>query len=200
MNDPGSPSVAASGVGRRARRSVMFVLALALVAAGWELYKWLGPQDGGEIFGWKLLPRAKDRVMPHVVDILTRFADPINPSSSVGQESVFSVVMKGVWFSFRLVLAGFRPGPRRRRDPRCAHGQAPPRREGGSALPGHLADGAAHRPRPAGGRAGAASSSCSVGSGRAGSPPPFSAPSSPSSPSQSAPCAGFNRQALPLWN
>jgi len=107
MNVPGNPSVAESAVGRRARRSVMFVLALALVAAGWELYKWLGPENGGEIFGWKLLPRAKDRVMPHVVDIITRFADPINPSSNVGQESVFSVVMKGVWFSFRLVLAGF---------------------------------------------------------------------------------------------
>ena len=36
----------------------MFALALLLVAAFWELYKVIGPQDGGTIFGWTILPRA----------------------------------------------------------------------------------------------------------------------------------------------
>ncbi|MEN9822818.1 MAG: putative binding-protein-dependent transport system inner rane component, partial [Actinomycetota bacterium] len=55
----------------------------------------------------KVLPRAKDRVMPHISDILSRFSDPINRGSD---ETVFSVVLKGVWFSLRLVLAGFGMG------------------------------------------------------------------------------------------
>jgi NitT/TauT family transport system permease protein len=92
---------------RRGRRAVMFLLSMALVAAGWELYKKLGPQDGGSVLGWKILPRAKDRVMPHVSDIVSRFGDPISRSSD---ETVFSVVLKAVWYSFRLVLAGFAIG------------------------------------------------------------------------------------------
>lgn len=82
----------------------MFVLSMAIVAAVWEAYKKWGPQDGGELFGWKVLPRAKDRVMPHISDILGRFGDPVNRGSD---ETVFDVVLKGVWFSLRLVLLGF---------------------------------------------------------------------------------------------
>jgi NitT/TauT family transport system permease protein len=85
----------------------MFTLSMALVAACWELYKKFGPQDGGSVFGWRILPRAKDRVMPHVSEILSRFDDPINRASN---ETVFDVVLKGVWFSLRLVLAGFTIG------------------------------------------------------------------------------------------
>jgi NitT/TauT family transport system permease protein len=92
---------------RRARRAAMFVLSMVVVAAGWELYKKFGPQDGGSVLGWKILPRAKDRVMPHVTDILSRFDDPLSRSSD---ESVFSVVLKAVGYSFRLVLAGFAIG------------------------------------------------------------------------------------------
>ncbi len=92
---------------RRLRRAAMFVLSMVVVAVGWELYKTLGPEDGGSVLGWKILPRAKDRVMPHVTDILSRFADPLSRSSD---ESVFSVVLKAVGYSFRLVLAGFAIG------------------------------------------------------------------------------------------
>lgn len=92
---------------RRGRRAVMFLLSMVLVAAGWELYKKFGPQDGGSVLGWKILPRAKDRVMPHVSEILSRFGDPVSRSSD---ESVLTVVMKGAWFSLRLVLAGFGMG------------------------------------------------------------------------------------------
>ena len=99
---------ASSRVGlRRGRRVLMFALSMALVAACWELYKKFGPQDGGSVFGWRILPRAKDRVMPHVSEILSRFDDPINRASN---ETVFEVVLKGVWFSLRLVLAGFTIG------------------------------------------------------------------------------------------
>lgn len=82
----------------------MFVLSMVLLAAGWEAYKALGPQDGGDILGWKVLPRAKDRVMPHVGDMLGRLGDPVNRAAD---ESVAVTVLKGVWFSLRLVLLGF---------------------------------------------------------------------------------------------
>ena len=92
---------------RRVRRAGMFVLSMVVVAAGWELYKRFGPQDGGSVLGWKILPRAKDRVMPHVSDIVSRFGDPLSRSND---ETVFSVVLKAVGYSFRLVLAGFAIG------------------------------------------------------------------------------------------
>ena len=44
----------------RVRRTWMFALSLVLVAALWELYKWIGPQDGGKLFGLTVLPRAND--------------------------------------------------------------------------------------------------------------------------------------------
>jgi len=90
----------------RGRRALMFFVALALVAISWELYKKFGPQDGGEVLGWKILPRAKDRVMPHVSEMFSRFGDPIGRSD----ETVLSVVIDAVWFSLRLVLAGFAMG------------------------------------------------------------------------------------------
>jgi len=91
---------------QRGRRALMFFVALALVAISWELYKKFGPQDGGEVLGWKILPRAKDRVMPHVSEMFSRFGDPIGRSD----ETVLSVVIDAVWFSLRLVLAGFAMG------------------------------------------------------------------------------------------
>ena len=56
----------------------MFALALVLVAAVWELYKVIGPQDGGTIFGWTILPRANDTAMPHVWEMFSRYAQPEN--------------------------------------------------------------------------------------------------------------------------
>jgi len=85
----------------------MFLLALVLVAVLWELYKWLGPQDGGTVFGWSILPRANDRAMPHVWEMLSRYADPERRGSS---EPIVLVVLGGAWFSLRLALVGFAMG------------------------------------------------------------------------------------------
>jgi NitT/TauT family transport system permease protein len=35
-----------------------------LVAALWELYKALGPEEGGAVFGRGVLPRTSDQAMP----------------------------------------------------------------------------------------------------------------------------------------
>jgi NitT/TauT family transport system permease protein len=85
----------------------MFVLALVLVAALWELYKLVGPQEGGKLFGWTILPRTSDQAMPHVWDMLARFAEPERRGF---EGSIFTVVLAGAWFSLRLALAGFALG------------------------------------------------------------------------------------------
>ena len=82
----------------------MFALALVLVAAVWELYKVIGPQDGGTIFGWTILPRANDTAMPHVWEMFSRYGQPENRASST---PIAVVVLQGAWFTFRIALAGF---------------------------------------------------------------------------------------------
>lgn len=91
----------------RVRRGWMFVLALVLVAVAWEFYKWLGPQDGGRVFGWSILPRANDQAMPHVWEMLSRYAEPERRGSDT---PIFFAVASGAWFTFRLALAGFTMG------------------------------------------------------------------------------------------
>jgi NitT/TauT family transport system permease protein len=82
----------------------MFLLALLLVAALWELYKLIGPQDGGRLFGLTILPRANDTAMPHVWEMLSRYAQP----ERRGQPGLILVtVLSGAWFTFRLALTGF---------------------------------------------------------------------------------------------
>jgi NitT/TauT family transport system permease protein len=89
---------------RFARRASMFGLALLLVAALWELYKWVGPEDGGAVFGWRILPRTNDYAMPHVWEMLARFAQPERRGFST---PIVTTVASGAWFSLRLALAGF---------------------------------------------------------------------------------------------
>jgi len=93
-----------SALQRRLRRVVLFVVSLLLVAVVWEVYKAIGPADGGKIFGWKLLPRSNDNAMPHVWEMLSRYADPELRGSS---RAIWRVVLAGAWFSFRLALVGF---------------------------------------------------------------------------------------------
>jgi NitT/TauT family transport system permease protein len=86
------------------RKFLLFVLALVLVAGAWELYKVVGPADGGAIVGWRILPRANDTAMPHVWDMGERLFDD---ESRTSDRPVWRVVLAGAWYSFRLALAGF---------------------------------------------------------------------------------------------
>lgn len=89
---------------RRLRRFVLFFVSIALVGVLWEVYKLVGPEAGGKIFGWKLLPRANDNAMPHIWDMLKRYGRPEVRGSD---RKIWSVVLAGAWFSFRLALVGF---------------------------------------------------------------------------------------------
>jgi NitT/TauT family transport system permease protein len=88
----------------RVRRMWLFAVSLIFVAAIWELYKWLGPQDGGTVMGFAILPRANDRAMPHVWEMLSRYARPERRGS---ETPIVLVVLQGAWFSFRLAFTGF---------------------------------------------------------------------------------------------
>ena len=99
----GSTRIGPSRVVRRLRRALMLVVALVLVAAVWELYKVVGPEAGGKLFGWNLLPRSNDQAMPHVWDMLSRYGRPELRSS---ERKIWSVVLAGAWFSFRLAFVG----------------------------------------------------------------------------------------------
>jgi len=90
-----------------ARRVLLFLLALVLVAAGWEVYKAVGPARGGEVFGWNVLPRTSDAAMPHVWDMGSRLFDDESRTST---RPIWRVVLSGAWYSLRLAFAGFAIG------------------------------------------------------------------------------------------
>jgi len=91
----------------RFRRVWTFALALILVAAVWELYKVTGPEDGGTVFGWTILPRSNDTAMPHVWEMFSRYGQPENRASDT---PILVVVLRGAWFTFRIALAGLALG------------------------------------------------------------------------------------------
>ena len=82
----------------------MFPLAFVLVAALWEGYKAIGPAEGGEILGVRLLARTDDRAMPHIWDMFARFSEP---EVRGGADSILVVVLRATWYSFRSAFAAF---------------------------------------------------------------------------------------------
>lgn len=86
------------------RRVGLFVLALVLIVGAWEGYKAVGPEAGGEWFGWNVLPRTNDNAMPHVWDMVDRL---LEDESRTSDKPIWQVVLTGAWYSFRLALTGF---------------------------------------------------------------------------------------------
>jgi NitT/TauT family transport system permease protein len=84
-----------------------FAVALILVAVAWELYKVVGPEEGGTVLGWTILPRANDTAMPHVWEMISRYGQPENRASDT---PILVVVLRGAWFTFRIALAGLALG------------------------------------------------------------------------------------------
>lgn len=90
---------------RAAYRTGMFFVSIALVAVLWELYKVVGPEKGGKLFGVAILPRANDTAMPHIWEMLSRYAEP--EMRAPNSRLIWFVVLKGAFYSFRLALVGF---------------------------------------------------------------------------------------------
>jgi NitT/TauT family transport system permease protein len=93
---------------RALRRAAMFVVAVGLVGGLWEAYKAVGSPDGGTLFGTRVLPRADDASMPHLWEILRRFGRP--ETAGTDSQRVAVAVADGVWFTFRVAMAGFALG------------------------------------------------------------------------------------------
>jgi len=85
------------------RKALLAALAFILVAAGWELYKALGPEAGGDVLGWTILPRTADNAMPHVWDMAGVFGEM---NQRGGTERVWSLVLRASWYTFRLAFVG----------------------------------------------------------------------------------------------
>lgn len=86
------------------RKAALFVVALVLVAVVWELYKLVGPERGGTIFGRDWIPKSGDLSMPHVSDIVGQLFDPENRNSD---RRVVQNVLSASWYSLRLAFAAF---------------------------------------------------------------------------------------------
>ena len=85
----------------------MLLLALILLAALWELYKLVIPDDGVRLGDALILPRSDDTSMPHLSQIFGAFGkqEVAGASGTVG-----SSVLSAVWYSLRLAAAGFAIG------------------------------------------------------------------------------------------
>ena len=80
-------------------------MSIALVAVLWVLYKVVGPEKGGKLFGVAILPRSNDTAMPHLWEMLSRYAEP--EMRSPNSKLIWFVVLKGAFYSFRLAFVGF---------------------------------------------------------------------------------------------
>jgi NitT/TauT family transport system permease protein len=85
----------------------MLVLALVLLAALWELYKLVIPDDGVHVGDALILPRSDDTSMPHLSAIFGAFGKQEVAGTS---GTVASSVASAVWYSLRLAAAGFALG------------------------------------------------------------------------------------------
>jgi len=92
---------------RGIQRVVLFAIALFVGALIWELYKVVGPEDGGSIFGWQLIPKSNDRAMPHTWDIVDRLGQP---ESAALDEPIWRTILGYSWYTFRLALVGLVAG------------------------------------------------------------------------------------------
>lgn len=80
------------------------VAGVAILAAVWELYKLLGPENGVVVAGRAVLPRTSDRAMPHVWEMVSRLFEP-----AVGSKGppLWQTVAEAGLFSLRIAAVGW---------------------------------------------------------------------------------------------
>lgn len=78
------------------------LLGIALFVVVWEGVKSLGGPDS-TVLGWRMPVSTDDASMPHLWTVLQRFAEPEVRGNG---RTVFAAVVSGMWFSFRLAVAG----------------------------------------------------------------------------------------------
>lgn len=88
------------------KRLGVALLALVAFVLLWEGYKLVGNPDGTVIFGVRLLPRADDLSMPHLIDVLRRLGQP----ELTGGRPVWIVVAQACLFTLGVTAVGFLAG------------------------------------------------------------------------------------------
>ena len=88
------------------KRLLIALLALVAFVVLWEGYKLVGNPDGTVIFGVRLLPRADDLSMPHLIDVVRRLGQP----ELTGGRPVWVVVAEACLFTLGVTAAGFLVG------------------------------------------------------------------------------------------
>lgn len=92
----------------RIRPLILGILGLLAVAALWEGYKALGPEDGLLVGDNRVLPRTTDLAMPHVWDIVQRILEPA--TSLDGAEPLWLLVAKAAGVSLGIAAVGWLAG------------------------------------------------------------------------------------------
>jgi NitT/TauT family transport system permease protein len=85
------------------RKVVAGAVAVVLAPLLWEGYKAVGRDDGTKVFGVRILPRADDLSMPHVLDVLRRLSKP----EFTGGRPVWRAVVDACLFTLGITAAGF---------------------------------------------------------------------------------------------
>ncbi|MCL3860277.1 ABC transporter permease [Actinotalea sp. K2] len=81
------------------------VAALLGVAATWELYKLLGPEQGWSVREVRVLPRTTDLAMPHVWEMLGRLPEPL--TGAPGAVPLWVAVLQASGFSLAVALVSW---------------------------------------------------------------------------------------------
>lgn len=92
----------------RARAALLGLLGLLAVAAAWEGYKALGPDDGLLVGESRVLPRTTDLAMPHTWDMVARLVEPV--TSLTGAEPLWLTVAKAALVSLGIAGVGWLVG------------------------------------------------------------------------------------------
>ena len=88
------------------RRLGAVLIGLLAFVILWEGYKLVGNPDGTVLFGVRVLPRADDLSMPHLVDVLRRLGRP----ELTGGQPVWIVVARACLFTLGVTAVGFLAG------------------------------------------------------------------------------------------
>jgi len=89
-------------------RPLVAALSVLAVAALWETYKWLGPEQGWSLGGTRLLPRTTDLAMPHTWHMVARLFEPV--SGATGADVLWLAVLRAGASSFGVALVGWTIG------------------------------------------------------------------------------------------
>ncbi len=88
---------------RAARKTALFVVAVFAVGCVWETLQGHRSRRWWFVFGWKIIPKASDRAMPHTWDMIARLLEPENRSGG----SPIAVTVAGYsWYTLRLAAVG----------------------------------------------------------------------------------------------